>query len=102
MTAVIPRERRCARRPVHLLRLHRKPRRGGVDPSVGSVGDAYDNALAESQIGLYKAELIRPDGTWYGVEHVELEALDWVEWFNNGRQRSHRRLHTRGLTRATI
>jgi putative transposase len=57
----------------------------GVDPSVGSVGDAYDNALAESQIGLYKAELIRPEGPWRGVEHVELETLNWVDWFNHER-----------------
>jgi putative transposase len=57
----------------------------GVDPSVGSVGDAYDNALAESQIGLYKTELIRPEGPWRGVEHVELETLNWVDWFNNER-----------------
>jgi putative transposase len=59
----------------------------GVDPSVGSVGDAYDNALAESQIGLYKAELIRPEGPWRSVEHVELETLNWVDWFN--RERPH-------------
>jgi putative transposase len=57
----------------------------GVDPSVGSVGDAYDNALAESQIGLYKAELIRPEGPWRGVEHVELETLNWVDFFNHER-----------------
>jgi putative transposase len=57
----------------------------GVDPSVGSVGDAYDNALAESQIGLYKAELIRPEGPWRGVEHVELETLNYVVWFNHDR-----------------
>ena len=57
----------------------------GVDPSVGSVGDAYDNALAESQIGLYKTELIRPEGPWRGVEDVELETLNWVDWFNNER-----------------
>ena len=57
----------------------------GVDASVGSVGDAYDNALAESQIGLYKAELIRPEGPWRGVEHVELETLNWVDFFNNDR-----------------
>jgi putative transposase len=62
----------------------------GVDPSVGSVGDAYDNALAESQIGLYKAELIRPEGPWRGVEHVELETLNWVDWFNT--ERSHEAL----------
>jgi putative transposase len=57
----------------------------GVDPSVGSVGDAYDNALAESQIGLYKAELIRPEGPWRGVEHVELETLNWIDFFNTER-----------------
>lgn len=57
----------------------------GVDPSVGSVGDAYDNALAESQIGLYKTELIRPEGPWRGVEHVELETLNWVTFFNTER-----------------
>jgi putative transposase len=57
----------------------------GVDASVGSVGDAYDNALAESQIGLYKSELIRPEGPWRGLEHVELETLNWIDWFNNER-----------------
>jgi putative transposase len=57
----------------------------GVDPSVGSVGDAYDNALAESQIGLYKTELIRPEGPWRDVEHVEVETLNWVAWFNTER-----------------
>jgi len=57
----------------------------GVDASVGSVGDAYDNALAESQIGAYKTELIRPDGPWRDVEHVELETLEWVDWFNTER-----------------
>ena len=57
----------------------------GVDASVGSVGDAYDNALAESQIGLYKTELIRPEGPWRDVEHVEVETLNWVDWFNNER-----------------
>jgi len=57
----------------------------GVDPSVGSVGDAYDGALAESQIGLYKAELIRPEGPWRGVDHVEIETLNWVDFFNHER-----------------
>jgi putative transposase len=57
----------------------------GVDPSVGSVGDAYDNALAESQIGAYKTELIRPEGPWRNVEHVEHETLNWVHWFNHER-----------------
>ena len=57
----------------------------GVDASVGSVGDAYDNAMAESQIGLYKAELIWPEGPWRDREHVELETLNYVDWFNNDR-----------------
>ena len=57
----------------------------GVDASVGSVGDAYDNALAESQIGLYKTELIRPEGPWRDVDQVEFATLDWVHWFNNER-----------------
>jgi putative transposase len=57
----------------------------GVDASVGSVGDAYDNALAESQIGLYKAELIRPEGPWRNVEHVEIGTLEWIDWFNTQR-----------------
>ncbi|RHW23729.1 hypothetical protein D0Z08_28390 [Nocardioides immobilis] len=57
----------------------------GVDGSVGSVGDAYDNALAESQIGIYKTELIRPEGPWRDVEHVELATLTWVDWFNHER-----------------
>ena len=59
----------------------------GADASVGSVGDAYDNALAESQIGIYKTELIRPAGPWRDVEHVEIETLNWVAWFNT--ERSH-------------
>jgi putative transposase len=57
----------------------------GVDASVGSVGDAYDNALAESQIGAYKTELIRPEGPWRDVDHVELATLEWVDWFNHER-----------------
>ncbi len=59
----------------------------GVDASVGTVGDAYDNALAESQIGLYKSELIWPEGPWRDRDHVEIETLDWVHWFNT--ERSH-------------
>ena len=57
----------------------------GVDASVGTVGDAYDNALAESQIGIYKSELIWPHGPWRDVDHVEAETLDWVHWFNTER-----------------
>jgi len=57
----------------------------GVDASVGTVGDAYDNAMAESQIGLYKTELIWPEGPWRDRDHVELETLNYVDWFNNDR-----------------
>lgn len=57
----------------------------GIETSVGSVGDAYDNALAESQIGLFKTELIRPHGPWKGIDDVELATLDWVHWFNHER-----------------
>ena len=60
----------------------------GVDASVGSVGDAYEDALAESQIGIYKSELIRPEGPWRSVEHVEIETLNWVDWFNTERPHS--------------
>jgi putative transposase len=57
----------------------------GIEPSVGSVGDAYDNALAETIIGLYKTEVIEELGPWQSVTAVELETLSWVEWFNNRR-----------------
>jgi hypothetical protein len=57
----------------------------GVSPSVGTVGDAYDNALAESVIGLYKTELIKPGGPWRTAEQVELATLRYVDWFNNRR-----------------
>lgn len=57
----------------------------GIEPSVGSVGDSYDNAMAETIIGLYKTELIYKDGPWRGVEQVEIKTLDWVDWFNNRR-----------------
>jgi transposase InsO family protein len=57
----------------------------GIRPSTGSVGDSYDNALAETLIGLYKAELINRRGPWRNREHVELATLGWVDWFNNRR-----------------
>ena len=57
----------------------------GIDASVGTVGDAYDNALAESQIGLYKSELINCHGPYRDREHVEIDTLDWVHWFNTDR-----------------
>ena len=55
----------------------------GIETSVGSRGDSYDNALAESVIGLYKAEVIRHEGPWKGLEDVEFATLEWVDWFNN-------------------
>jgi transposase InsO family protein len=57
----------------------------GIEPSVGSVGDSYDNALAESVIGLYKTEVIRRRGPWHHLEAVEFATLEWVDWFNNRR-----------------
>jgi putative transposase len=60
----------------------------GVDASVGSVGDAYDNALAETTIGLYKAEKIRREGPWKTLSDVELATLEWVDWFNTTRLHS--------------
>jgi len=57
----------------------------GVETSVGSVGDSYDNALAETVIGLYKTEVIRRCGPWRGLDEVEYATLEWVDWFNNRR-----------------
>lgn len=60
----------------------------GIEPSVGSRGDSYDNALAETINGLYKAELIHRRAPWKNRESVELATLEWVAWFN------HQRLHS--------
>ncbi len=60
----------------------------GVDASVGSVGDGYDNALAETTIGLYKTEKIGREGPWKTLADVELATLEWVDWYN------HERLHS--------
>jgi len=57
----------------------------GLVPSVGSVGDSYDNALAETVNGLYKTELIRRQGPWRDLESVEFATLNWVDWYNNRR-----------------
>lgn len=59
----------------------------GIAGSVGSTGDSYDNALAESINGLYKAELIKPRKPWKGVDDVEIATAEYVDWFN------HRRLY---------
>ena len=57
----------------------------GIEPSVGSVGDSYDNALAETVIGLFKTEIIHRRGPWRSLEAVEFATLEWVDWFNSGR-----------------
>lgn len=57
----------------------------GIDPSVGSVGDSYDNALAECIIGLFKTEVINFIGPWRSFEQLEWETLRWVDWFNSER-----------------
>jgi putative transposase len=59
----------------------------GIDASIGTVGDALDNALAESAIGLYKTELIKPQGPWHNKNEVDIATTAWVEWYND------RRLH---------
>ncbi len=57
----------------------------GIEPSVGSMGDSYDNAMAESVIGFFKTEVIHRRGPWKGFEDVEYATLDWVAWFNGSR-----------------
>ena len=57
----------------------------GIEPSVGSIGDSYDNALAETINGLFKTEVIHPNGPWRNLEEVEFATLEWVDWFNNRR-----------------
>ncbi|MFE0703607.1 IS3 family transposase [Streptomyces sp. NPDC058872] len=59
----------------------------GIAASIGSVGDAYDNALIESTIGLFKTELIKPQRPWKTLSQVELTTAEWIDWYN------HRRLH---------
>ena len=87
------------RRPLHRGLVHHSDRgsqyvsikyterlaEAGIEPSVGSVGDSYDNALAESINGLYKAEVIHRRGPWRSFEAVEFATLQWVDWFNHRR-----------------
>ena len=61
----------------------------GIEPSVGSVGDSYDNALAETINGLFKAEVIHRRGPWRSFDAVEYATLEWVDWFNNRRLLQH-------------
>ena len=89
-----------ARQPMHVAGLVHHSDRGvqylsiryterlaeaGIVPSVGSVGDSFDNALAETVIGLFKTEVIHRIGPWRGLEAVEIATLEWVDWFNNRR-----------------
>ena len=67
------------------IRYSERLREIGVEPSTGTVGDSYDNALAETIIGLYKTELIHHRSPWRNLEAVEYATLEWVEWFNNRR-----------------
>ena len=69
----------------------------GIEPSVGSVGDGYDNALAETINGLYKAEVIHRRGPWRSFEAVEFAPLEWVDWF----ARAHRQ-HPTCRSRTTL
>jgi transposase InsO family protein len=88
------------RRPIHRASLVHHSDRGsqyvsikyterlaeaGIEPSVGNVGDSYDNALAETINGLYKAEVIHRRGPWRSFEAVEIATLEWVDWFNHRR-----------------
>jgi transposase InsO family protein len=57
----------------------------GLEPSVGSVGDSYDSALAETLNGLYKAEVIWRKVPWRSLDAVEYATLEWVDWYNNRR-----------------
>jgi len=67
------------------IRYIERPADAGVEPSVGSVGDSYDIAMAETVIGLYKTEVIRRRGPWRNLDAVEFATLEWVDWFNNRR-----------------
>ena len=67
------------------LRYTERLAEAGIDPSVGSIGDSYDNALAETINGLFKAEVIHRCGPWRSFEAVEYATLEWVDWYNNRR-----------------
>lgn len=67
------------------FRYSERPAEAGITASVGSVGNSYDTALAETINGLYKTEVIRKHGPWRNVDAVEYATLEWVDWFNNRR-----------------
>ena len=74
----------------------------GIEPSVGSVGDSYDNALAETVIGLFKTEVIRRRGPWRHAEAVEFATLEWVDWFNHRRLLETHRQHPSRRSRGAL
>ena len=89
-SAPSPSPLRSLRRPIEFaqyvsIKYTERLKDAGVEPSVGSVGDSYDNALAETINGLYKAEVIWRRGPWRNFEAVEFATLEWVDWFNNRR-----------------
>jgi transposase InsO family protein len=78
------------RRPIEFtqylsIRYTERLAEAGIELSVGSTGDSYDNALAETVIGLFKTEEIYRRGPWKGLEDVEFATLEWVAWYNKGR-----------------
>src|SRR4051794_16780203 len=90
LTSCYNRLRQALRRPLEpkqylSIKYTERLAAAGVEPSVGSIGDSYDNALAETINGLYKAELIHRRGPWRSFEAVEFATLEWVDWFNNRR-----------------
>ena len=90
LPAIAPPSAPVLRRPLETaqylsIRYTERLLEAGIEPSVGSVGDSYDNALAESVIGLFKTEVIRRRGPWRSLEAVEYATLDWVDWFNHRR-----------------
>ena len=76
------------------IRYTEKLVQAGALASIGSVGDSYDNALAESVVGLYKAECVDDEGPWHTVEALELATLFWVDWYNTIRLHSSIDYHT--------
>jgi putative transposase len=68
-----------------LIRYTERLTAAGIEPSVGSIGDSYDNALAATVIGLFKTEVIRRRGLWRHAAAVEFATLEWVDWFNHRR-----------------
>jgi len=100
--AICEREQERAERLIHhsdrgvqylSIRYTERLAEAGIEPSVGSKGDSYDNALAETIIGLFKTEVIHRRGPWRGFEDVEFATLNWVWWFNH-----HRLLESIGYT----